>query len=177
VWTSSNPRIRNLYAAIQRQTARRTRPIGLTRFLLSWSYGDTTVQKEARALVCDLHDNGLIIYVSDRLLQNTILNLNLNYPSSLAIQVNILWCEYQSSSPHVQNTLSYPYRLGLQILFKNSEEKTKWASIVEKAKKEYVYREKILPALDVGNESPTVAVSAAESTPEAAPEAPKANAA
>lgn len=170
MWSPTNPRIKNLYAAIQRQKTRQQRPVGLTRFRAQWKYFDGQESQEGRTLVCDLHPNGLILYVSQPLVQNTLLTLDLSYPSPMQLVVNTLWSEYQSSSPHVQNTYSFNYRVGLQILFKDEEQQKAWQEIVEKAHKEYKFRERVKPAIPTGLSAPETPAEATTAKPEATPQ-------
>jgi hypothetical protein len=123
MWSSTNQRIKALMSARQRERERLTRPIHVRRADIKLSFRNDEgflVEVPARALLNDFTPAGFSIYAVSRLTPNVELTVELDHPKHFRLIGKVVWCQYQPSSSHVLTAPTYPYRVGLAFIWKDT---------------------------------------------------------
>lgn len=123
MWSSTNQRIKALMSAKNREKERLTRPIHVRRsdLVLSFRSDDGfLIEVPARAMLNDLTPDGFCAYAVTSLTPNVELSITIEHPKRFQLTAKVVWCQYQPSSTHVITAQTYPYRVGLALLWKDA---------------------------------------------------------
>ncbi len=141
MWSSTNQRIKALISAKNRERERLTRPIHVRRadLVLSFRSDDGfLIEVPARALLNDLTPDGFCAYAVTGLTPNVELTIQFEHPKPFRLTAKVVWCQYQPSSSHVLTTQTYPYRVGLALLWKDATIEAEFKKFCEKLGDLYV---------------------------------------
>lgn len=123
MWSSTNQRIKALISAKNRERERLTRPIHVRRadLVLRFRSDDGfLIEIPARSLLNDLTPDGFCAYAVTSLTPNVELTIEMEHPKHFRLTAKVVWCQYQPSSSHVLTSQTYPYRVGLALLWKDA---------------------------------------------------------
>jgi hypothetical protein len=171
MWSSTNQRIKALMSARAREKDRLTRPIHVRRADVIFSFRDDQdflVQVPARALLNDLTPSGFCAYAATGLNPNADIDVEIEHPKRYKLSAKVVWSQYQPSSSHVVTVQSFPYRVGLALIWENTaqeEDFKKYCAELEDlyVNKRALFLEEAFKHAPVAGETPVVAtVSAAE---------------
>ena len=111
-------------SARAREKDRLTRPIHVRRADVALSFRDDRdflVEVLSRALLNDLTPSGFCVYAETGLNPNAEITAEIEHPKRFRLTAKVVWCQYQPSSSHVITDRSFPYRIGLALIWKNAE--------------------------------------------------------
>lgn len=111
-------------SARAREKDRLTRPIHVRRAEVALSFRDDRdflVEVPSRALLNDLTASGFCVYAATGLNPNAEITAEIEHPKRFRLTAKVVWCQYQPSSSHVITAQSFPYRIGLALIWKNAE--------------------------------------------------------
>jgi hypothetical protein len=143
MWSSTNQRIKALMSARQRERERLTRPIHVRRADIKLSFradDGFLVEVPARGLLNDFTPAGFSVYAVARLSPNVEVTVEVEHPKRFTLQGKIVWCQYQPSSSHVLTTQTYPYRVGLALLFKDAKVEEEFQQFCSELGNLYVHK-------------------------------------
>lgn len=168
MWSSTNQRVKALMSAKGREKDRLTRPIHVRRtdLVLNFRSDDGfLIEIPARALLNDLTPDGFSAYAVTSLTPNVELSIEMAHPKHFRLTAKVVWCQYQPSSTHVLTTETYPYRVGLALMWKDSAVEAEFKKFCEELGDLYVNKkglfiEEAFVTPDLP--TPTVAASSAE---------------
>lgn len=124
MWSSTNQRIKALMSARAREKDRLSRPIHVRRADVQISFradDGFMVEVPARGLLNDFSEAGFCVYATTHLNPNVEVTLEIQHPKHFRLTAKIVWCQYQPSSSHVLTAQSFPYRVGLALIFKDAK--------------------------------------------------------
>ncbi len=129
MWSSTNQRIKALMSARAREKDRLTRPIHIRRADVALSFRDTSdflVEVPAHVLLNDLTPAGFFAYAVTGLSPNSEINVEIEHPKHFRLLAKVVWSQYQPSSSHVLTAQSYPYRVGLALIWSDAAQEAEF---------------------------------------------------
>jgi hypothetical protein len=157
-------------SARAREKDRLTRPIHVRRADVQISFradDGFLVEVPARGLLNDFSEAGFCVYATEHLNPNVEVNLEIHHPKHFRLTAKIVWCQYQPSSAHVLTTQSFPYRVGLALIFKDAALEAEFRNYCDQLGNLYVNAKAL--ALESAFQDGPAAGSPAETPMSAAP--------
>jgi hypothetical protein len=122
MWSSTNQRIKALMSARAREKDRLSRPIHVRRADVRITFRDADdflVETPARVMLNDLRPAGFVVYATTALNPNSEVTVEVEHPKHFRLSARVLYSQYQPSSAHVLSTQSFPYLIGVILIWKD----------------------------------------------------------
>ncbi len=116
-------------SARAREKDRLTRPIHVRRADVALSFRDDRdflVEVAARALLNDFTPAGFCAYAVTGLNPNSEITVEIEHPKHFRLTAKVVWNQYQPSSSHVLTPQSYPYRIGLALIWQDAAQEAEF---------------------------------------------------
>jgi hypothetical protein len=129
MWSSTNQRIKALMSARAREKDRLTRPIHVRRADVALTFRDASdflVEVTAHVLLNDLTPAGFFAYAVTGLNPNSEINVEIEHPKHFRLLAKVVWSQYQPSSAHVLTPQSFPYRVGLALIWTDAAQEAEF---------------------------------------------------
>lgn len=124
MWSSTNQRIKALMSARAREKDRLTLPIHIRRANVALSFRDDhdfLVEVPSRALLNDLTPAGFVVYAASGMTPNSEITVEIEHPKRFRLTAKVVFSQYQASSSKVLTAQSFPYRVGLALIWNDAK--------------------------------------------------------
>jgi hypothetical protein len=142
MWQAPNSRVRAIAQAKKREKERNRRPLHLKRVVgeikVTGGLGQTPTVTQARVVLNDFSPKGVGVFSNAALEQGQEISLTLNDPKRFYARAKVVYCQEYGSESHIVSEQSYQFRVGLQFLFENDEEKKEVEKYCEELMKAHI---------------------------------------
>lgn len=149
MWQSPNQRVRALAVQKRRDRDRNRRPVHVKRIMAELKFvvpllgGNPEMQTlQARIVLNDLSPKGTGMFLAEAVNVGQVVTLEIRDPHPISIQGKVIWCQHDAGS-HVLSQQPFAYRVGLEFVFKSTEEQAAIKQFVEELARDFLYTHKV----------------------------------